>query len=70
MKITAQDLRALGVIDSIIAEPVGGAHRDAPLMFKRTGDGIARALAEFTGMSPEAIRRQRQEKFLEIGRGL
>jgi len=70
MKITAQDLRALGVIDSIIAEPVGGAHRDPPLMFKRTGDGIARALAEFTGMSPEAIRRQRQEKFLEIGRGL
>jgi acetyl-CoA carboxylase carboxyl transferase subunit alpha len=70
MKITAQDLKALGIIDVIIAEPVGGAHRDPPLMFKRTGEGVARALADFAGMSPEAIRRQRHDKFLEIGRAL
>ena len=70
MKITAQDLKALGVIDMIIAEPVGGAHRDPPLMFKRTGESIARALADFAGMGPEAIRRQRHDKFLEIGRSL
>jgi hypothetical protein len=39
-------------------------------MFKRTGEGVARALADFAGMSPEAIRRQRHDKFLEIGRAL
>jgi acetyl-CoA carboxylase carboxyl transferase subunit alpha len=70
MRITAQDLKALGVIDTIITEPVGGAHRDAALVFKRAGDAIAKALADFAGMSSEAIRRQRHEKFLAIGRNL
>jgi len=70
MKITAQDLKALGVIDVIITEPVGGAHRDPALIFKRAGDAIQRALGEYAGLSPEAIRRQRHEKFLEIGRDL
>jgi acetyl-CoA carboxylase carboxyl transferase subunit alpha len=70
MKITAQDLKTLGVIDVIITEPVGGAHRDPDLIFRRAGDAIARALGEFAGMSAEAIRRQRHEKFLEIGRNL
>jgi acetyl-CoA carboxylase carboxyl transferase subunit alpha len=70
MKITAQDLKALGVIDVIIAEPIGGAHRDAALVFERTGEAVSKALAEFAGMSPDAIRRQRHEKYLEIGRSL
>ncbi len=70
MKITAQDLKALGVIDAIIPEPVGGAHRDATLAFRRAGDAIAKSLGEFAGMSSEAIRRQRQDKFLAIGRNL
>jgi len=70
MKITAQDLRTLGIIDVIIPEPVGGAHRDPVMIFKRTGDAVQRALLEFAGMSPEAIRRQRQDKYLEIGRDL
>ena len=70
MKITAQDLKTLVVIDTIIPEPVGGAHRDADLAFKRAGDAIAKALAEFSGMGSEAIRRQRHEKFLAIGRNL
>ena len=70
MKITAQDLKTLGVIDVIITEPVGGAHRDPEMTFRRTGDAIARALGEFAGMSAEAIRRKRHEKFLEIGRNL
>jgi acetyl-CoA carboxylase carboxyl transferase subunit alpha len=70
MKITAQDLKALGVIDVIISEPVGGAHRDSGMIFKRTGDAVAKALNEFSGMSADAIRRQRHEKFLEIGRDL
>ncbi len=70
MKITAQDLRALGVIDVIISEPIGGAHRDPGAIFKRTGDAISNALSEFAGMSTEAVRRQRHEKYLEIGRSL
>ena len=70
MKITAQDLKTLGVIDVVIAEPTGGAHRDPLTMFERTGDAIAKALGEFSGLSPEATRRQRHEKFLAIGRDL
>jgi acetyl-CoA carboxylase carboxyl transferase subunit alpha len=70
MKITAQDLKALGVIDVIITEPVGGAHRDTAMIFKQTAGAIAGALTEFSGMSADAIREQRQEKFLQIGRGL
>jgi len=70
MKVTAQDLKALGVIDVIITEPVGGAHRDTAAMFKTTGDAVANALREFAGMSGEAIRRQRHDKFLAIGRNL
>jgi acetyl-CoA carboxylase carboxyl transferase subunit alpha len=70
MRITAQDLKNLGVIDVIISEPVGGAHRDPAMVLKRTGDAAAKAFAEFSGQSADAIRRQRQEKFLEIGRNL
>ena len=70
MKITAQDLKSLGVIDVIITEPVGGAHRDTAMIFKQTAGAIAGALTEFSGMSADAIREQRQEKFLQIGRSL
>jgi acetyl-CoA carboxylase carboxyl transferase subunit alpha len=70
MRITAQDLKNLGVIDVIISEPVGGAHRDPAMVLKRTGDAVAKAFAEFSGQSADAIRSQRQEKFLEIGRNL
>src|SRR5262249_61219763 len=70
MKITAQDLKALGVIDVIIPEPVGGAHRDTAMIFKQTAGVIAAALTEFAGMSADAIREQLHNQFLEIGRGL
>ena len=70
MKITAQDLSQLGVIDSIITEPVGGAHRDRPSIIKLTGTMIEKALREFDGMPGEEVRRARQEKFLAMGRGL
>jgi len=70
MKITAQDLKSLGVIDVIITEPVGGAHRDTAMIFKQTAGAIAGALTEFSGMSADAIREQRHEKFLQIGRSL
>ncbi len=70
MKITAQDLDTLGVIDVIIREPVGGAHRDRTLAIKTAGDAIAKALAEFDGQSPADIKRLRHERFLAIGRQL
>jgi acetyl-CoA carboxylase carboxyl transferase subunit alpha len=70
MKITAQDLKTLGVIDAIIPEPVGGAHRDSAQVFRRTGDIVARAFNELSRMDGDAIRRQRQDKYLAIGRGL
>jgi acetyl-CoA carboxylase carboxyl transferase subunit alpha len=68
MKITAQDLEQLGVIDVIVPEPVGGAHRDRGRVMMATGDAVARALAEFDGKSPAEIRAQRHERFLQIGR--
>ncbi len=70
MKITAQDLAELGVIDTIIPEPVGGAHRDRSEIIKRTGGAIQAALSEFNQLSPEEIRQQREDRFLQIGRNL
>jgi acetyl-CoA carboxylase carboxyl transferase subunit alpha len=70
MKITAQDLLALGIIDKIIEEPKGGAHRDRDSIIAKTGDAIAAALAEFEGVKADAVRKMRQDKFLAIGRSL
>jgi acetyl-CoA carboxylase carboxyl transferase subunit alpha len=70
MKITAQDLQRFGVIDTIIGEPPGGAHRDAAQTIAATGEAIGAALAEFAGMAPEQVRARRAEKFLAIGRKL
>ncbi len=70
MKITAQDLLALKVIDGIIPEPVGGAHRDPAGTIKATGDAIAKALSEFAGVTPAQVRRQRQDRFMAIGQSL
>ena len=70
MKITAEDLHKFGVIDRIIAEPVGGAHREPEATIKATGEAIAEALDSLDNLPPEEIRRQRREKYLAIGRGL
>ena len=70
MKITAQDLLRLGVIDAIVAEPVGGAHRDPKAAIVATGEAIASALAELGNMGPDELRSHRADKFLEIGRKL
>lgn len=67
MKITAQDLMDFKIIDRIISEPVGGAHRDKEKVIKRAGNMIADCLAEFDGMSADEIRKLRREKFLTIG---
>jgi acetyl-CoA carboxylase carboxyl transferase subunit alpha len=68
MKITAQDLLALNVIDGIIPEPVGGAHRERARMIQATGDAIAKALAGYDGKDAATIRRERQDKYLALGR--
>jgi len=70
MKITADDLVRFGVVDAIIGEPVGGAHRQPEKTIRATGDAIAGALDALDNLSPEEIRRQRREKYLAIGRGL
>jgi acetyl-CoA carboxylase carboxyl transferase subunit alpha len=68
MKITAQDMVRFGVIDNVIMEPTGGAHRDPQAAIAATGDAIANALAELRPLSREAILKQRREKFLNMGR--
>ncbi len=68
MKITAQDLLKLGIIDGIIPEPVGGAHRDGAEVVRVTGERIAEALGTFDGKSARDIRKDRREKFLAMGR--
>ncbi len=67
MKITAQDLLRLGVIDGIIAEPVGGAHRDGVEVVRAAGDIIVKSIAAYDGLTPEQIRKERREKFLAMG---
>ena len=70
MKITAADLTAFGIIDGIVTEPVGGAHRDPAAAIAATGEVVAKAFAELKGLDRETVRRQRRDKFLAIGRGL
>ncbi len=68
MKLTAQDLIDLKVIDGIIDEPIGGAHRSPATVMDETGDTIEDALRALSNLSPDELRRQRQDKFLAIGR--
>lgn len=70
MKITAQDLKGFGVIDEIVEEPVGGAHRKPGETIERVGERVAQALEDLAGLSPDALRAERREKFLAIGRDL
>jgi acetyl-CoA carboxylase carboxyl transferase subunit alpha len=58
------------VIDQILPEPAGGAHRDAATMIQTAGDAIAYAFLELGSLDREGIRQQRRQKFLEIGRKL
>jgi len=70
MKITARDLYNFGVIDRIIPEPVGGAHRARQETIARVGKAIESTLSEFGSLPGPEIRRNREEKFLAIGRNL
>ena len=68
MKLTASDLLDLKVIDEIIPEPVGGAHRDRDLILENVRKSIENNLNEFLNMSKENILEDRKNKFLTIGR--
>ena len=68
MKITAQDLLKFGIIDSIVPEPKGGAHRNPKQAVRAVGDAIAVALEEHKGLTPDELRVARSTKFMNIGR--
>jgi acetyl-CoA carboxylase carboxyl transferase subunit alpha len=68
MKITAQDLMGLGVIDSIIGEPVGGAHRAPATAIASVGAAVAEALDDLSTLDGKGLREQRRERFYAIGR--
>jgi acetyl-CoA carboxylase carboxyl transferase subunit alpha len=68
MRITAQDLKKLGLIDEIVPEPVGGAQREPAEALAALSDAIATALAPLKGMTPESLRAKRREKFLAMGK--
>lgn len=70
MKITANDLLNLKIIDGIVEEPLGGAQRDPETVIDRTGEVIASALKDLAGLSRDDILRHRREKFLAIGRSI
>ncbi len=67
LRVTSQDLLKLGVIDHIISEPLGGAHRQPDAIMARTGDEIEKCLEELIPMSGSELRSSRREKFLSMG---
>jgi acetyl-CoA carboxylase carboxyl transferase subunit alpha len=68
MKITSADMTRLGIIDGVVTEPTGGAHRDPAAAIAAASQAINQALGELGGLSRDTVRRQRREKFLSIGR--
>jgi acetyl-CoA carboxylase carboxyl transferase subunit alpha len=68
MKITAQDLMRFNVIDQVVTEPVGGAHRDPKGAIAMTGEAIAKAFDELKYYDRDSVRQLRREKFLALGR--
>ena len=67
LRLTAQDLHKLGVIDRIIAEPMGGAQRDPAATIKAVGECIDDMIAKLSSLSRDEVRRERRKKFLNIG---
>jgi len=68
LRLTAQDLHKLGVIDAIIPEPLGGAHRDRTRTIQAVGEAIMRNLRDLIGQDGGVLRTRRRDKFLEMGR--
>ena len=70
LRITAQDLLEMKIIDGIVPEPPGGAHRAPDTAINAVGETIARAFDEMSGLTPQQLRLQRREKYLAMGRNL
>ena len=68
LRLTAQDLRKLGVADRVIPEPVGGAHRDKQKTIKAVGETIAAMLAELSDLKGKKLIEDRRKKYIEMGR--
>ena len=69
MKLSSKDLLKLEIIDEVIPEPVGGAHRDRNLILDNVRNAISKNLEKFNNMTAEEILNNRKNKFLRIGRG-
>ena len=67
MKVTAQHLERLGVIDRIVPEPIGGAHRDPAATARALGTAIGEELNQLAQMPSADLRRMREDRFLRIG---
>lgn len=67
LRITAQDLKKLGLIDKIVKEPVGGAHRDPEAALTALGNEIEKTLTPLLGLAPDVLKAKRREKFLAMG---
>jgi acetyl-CoA carboxylase carboxyl transferase subunit alpha len=68
LKLTAADLKALNLVDEVISEPLGGAHRDPAAAMEAVGNCVEASLRPLLGLDPAALRTQRREKFLAMGR--
>jgi acetyl-CoA carboxylase carboxyl transferase subunit alpha len=68
LKLTAEDLKRMKLIDTVIAEPLGGAHRDPAAAMAAVGDAVQAALTPLLSLEPAALKAQRRHKFIEMGR--
>jgi acetyl-CoA carboxylase carboxyl transferase subunit alpha len=67
LRLTAQEMLRLGVVDQVVPEPLGGAHRTPQQAIERLGDAIDEALRPLMALDGDTVRRQRRQKFLAIG---
>ena len=67
LRLTAQDMLKLGVIDQIVDEPLGGAHRDITAAITALGDGMAKQLDELASLTPSSVKADRRAKYVAIG---
>lgn len=70
LKLTAQEAKRLGIVEDIVAEPIGGAHRNATATIATAGKAISLALVQLAHLGPDELRAARDAKFMAIGQGL
>ena len=68
LKLTAGDLTKLGIVDEIISEPIGGAHRNKNEIILKVGKSLERSLKKFNKITPDQILEERRKKFLDVGK--